>query len=388
MALIKYTTAGTPQSIRTVMQNYSLNAKANYKRIAQHFANFCLDNSLALNEIALNTYLTTQKQAGRKSLHSIKTPCKDFLRFCIANKISHITLGNEIAQSNRIEASFENLVSAYLAQIDTNKEATMRSYKIALKSYTSYLSKNNELLSYKSVLEFRNIQESEYTSNLYLSTIKGFCLWLGSNLALFGSMGKAQSEALKNELNKIDTVKSLKTSKEICKGVLTTIEIDVILGRCRDEREALVLALLAYAGLRTIEVERLSLNDISIEGNYIRVQGKGQNSKASKVPILAKVKPYLEKAIKAGIEPSIKTSNIRSLVNRHLTQNNLKMKDGYKVSAHSFRHSLAVNLLGVGIPINQVKNVLRHANLNTTEIYLKHLESIEMMNNEQLINSL
>lgn len=389
MALVKYTPKGNAKSIKVVMQNYSLNAKSNYKRIAQNFANFCIKNDLELSELALKSYLINQEQAGKKSLHSIKTPCKHFLKYCFDNGILSLTLGNEIAQAGtRIEASFENLVRAYIAQVDTNKTATIRSYKIALESFTHYLAQNNEMLSYKTVLEFRNAQISEYTSNLYLSSIKGLCLWLGQNLTFFGSMSKEQTENLKNELGKIAKIKSLKTSNEIAKGVLTQSEIEQLLANCKDKKESLILALLAYAGLRTIEIERLSLNDISIESNYIRIQGKGQNSKGQKVPILAKLKPYLKEAIEQAIEPSMETANIRAMVSKNLKANNLKYKDSYKVSSHSFRHSLAVNLLLAGIGINQVKSVLRHANLNTTQVYSKHLETIEALNNEALINAL
>jgi integrase len=69
-----------------------------------------------------------------------------------------------------------------------------------------------------------------------------------------------------------------KVVRTVPNRVLREIKADL-----RDERDALVFALFAYTGCRTIEVRRLTWLDVSLADNLMKVTGK--NSKERLVPI-------------------------------------------------------------------------------------------------------
>lgn len=60
---------------------------------------------------------------------------------------------------------------------------------------------------------------------------------------------------------------------------------------------------------------------------------------------------------------------VKKIANEYDRLNNTNIAP--RVSTHTFRHSLARYLLvNKGVPINQVKDILRHSNIETTAKYL------------------
>jgi site-specific recombinase XerD len=68
----------------------------------------------------------------------------------------------------------------------------------------------------------------------------------------------------------------------------------------------------------------------------------------------------------------LKTSYVRALLPR------LARKAGIerRVHAHALRHSFAAELAAERTPMNVVQNVLGHANLATTDAYLRHINPV------------
>jgi len=368
-----------------------LTTKSNYKRIAKNYIDFTLKHSLEFNQLSRNSFLS---QYSEKSQRTYKTATKKFLEFCSLNGISKATHAS-VAKSGKIEKNFRNLAQMFLSQIDTNKTATKKSYKDALLSFGKFLETQSlAFFGQKQIIDFRNSFDSPYTSNMYLSAIRNFCKYLIENIdTLLTPKNKGQKELIIFELEKCIKVKNLKveTDGTIIKGVLSIQEIESLLSSIENKQEKLLLAFLAYGGLRTIEVTRLNFNDIVLSENYIKIQGKGKNGKTQTIPILAKLKELLKSISQSDLESSkpifgYSGAMIRHIVNKHLEANNLKHKENTKVSAHSFRHSLAINLLIKEIPIYTVQKILRHKSLETTQIYIKYLQQREILNSEKLLN--
>ena len=71
-------------------------------------------------------------------------------------------------------------------------------------------------------------------------------------------------------------------------------------------------------------------------------------------------------------ESQLKTSYVRALLPR------LARKAGIerRVHAHALRHSFAAELAAERTPMNIVQSVLGHANLATTDAYLRHINPV------------
>ena len=149
------------------------------------------------------------------------------------------------------------------------------------------------------------------------------------------------------------------------------------------KRNYAILLLLARLGLRAGEVVKLTLDDINWSAGEVCIRGKG--SRIDRLPLLqdvgAAIADYLQRArprcssrrvfvyARAPYEGFASPPNgISCLVRRALKR--AKLNPPHK-GAHILRHSLATRMLNNGASLSQIGRVLRHKNIQTTEIYAK-----------------
>lgn len=141
-------------------------------------------------------------------------------------------------------------------------------------------------------------------------------------------------------------------------------------------KQRVVLSLIYSAGLRGQEVINLKLSDIDFERKTIHVR-QSKYKKDRIVPLADYMVIGLNKYIKAenphiwlfnGKEPDGRYS-VRGL--SWVMRENLKKTSITKeVNLHSLRHSYATHLLEEGLNIVTLKELLGHAEITTTMIYL------------------
>jgi len=160
-------------------------------------------------------------------------------------------------------------------------------------------------------------------------------------------------------------------------------------------RDRAILEVMYATGLRVSEVINLRVNDVSLEGGYLRCIGKGQKERL--VPLgevavkytkmyLDKVRPLISNP-KSHFVPSalsarqIPNSNYLFLDRRGkpLRRETIwKMIRRYgqlagieeKIHPHLLRHSFATHLLEGGAEIRYVQEMLGHTSIATTQVYL------------------
>lgn len=148
-------------------------------------------------------------------------------------------------------------------------------------------------------------------------------------------------------------------------------------------RDYAILLLLARLGLRAGEVARLNLEDIDWTAGQLCVRGKGE--RVDRMPLLEDVgkavADYLQRGRPACLTRRVfirakpphdgfadPPNSISGAVNRALKRAGLNPPNR---GAHLLRHSLATNLLRNGASLAQIGQVLRHQQIQTTEIYAK-----------------
>jgi site-specific recombinase XerD len=169
---------------------------------------------------------------------------------------------------------------------------------------------------------------------------------------------------------------------------LSPQEVERVLQACDrgtavGRRDYAILLLLARLGLRAGEVVALQLEDIHWRAGKILVRGKGRVHDWMPVPVdvgealasyLRQDRPPCQtrrvfvnaRAPRWGFAGS---STVGNIVRRALRRADLHPAS--KGAAHLFRHSLGTFLLRSGATMGEVGEVLRHRDLNTTEIYAK-----------------
>lgn len=156
----------------------------------------------------------------------------------------------------------------------------------------------------------------------------------------------------------------------------------------KKERDKLIILALAYTGLRRAELARLTPSDIV--NDYIHVRsGKGDKDRV--IPLAQDLRePLLSYIQRENIAPA---SPIFPIGPKHIytTIRNYARAAGFDISPHALRHYFATTLVERGAPLRSVQELLGHANISTTSIYLdmipKHLQSSVSLLNGSLSTS-
>lgn len=161
-----------------------------------------------------------------------------------------------------------------------------------------------------------------------------------------------------------------------------------------------IILLMFSSGLRVNELINIKANDYYKQENnyYISIKPKGKLNN-----IILPIAPETSQAINLYLENKKKNNKYlfsnqthnkltRQGINKILKEIAIKTDAKYnlnitpRISSHIFRHSLARYLLiDKAKPINQVKDILRHNNINTT---IKYLTTSQNEINEIRINIL
>lgn len=141
-------------------------------------------------------------------------------------------------------------------------------------------------------------------------------------------------------------------------------------------RDRALFEVLYGAGLRVSEAVQLNLEDIDLQGGWVRVQGKG--SKERQVPLgspaIQAIQHYLgsqtrltdESALFLNLRGSRLTSrSVARILARHL----VRLGSLKSLSPHGLRHSFATHLLAAGADLRTIQELLGHARLSTTQRY-------------------
>lgn len=300
---------------------------------------------------------------------------------------------NEIVKSEQniaitIMQKIDELVDTFINSQDV-KESSKSTYRRTLKQYFSWIHKNgyslNEItrqhvLEYKN--ELLNKGKSSLTVGSYITVVRKFYEWTESN-KIYPNVAKG--------------VKSPTRIQAFRKRPLSVEQINRLLDYFsnKDIRDYAIVNLLLRTGLRTIEVVRANVEDITFKGSQrvLLIQGKGRVDKDDFVILTDKtfepIRRYLDTRGKvSGSEPLFVSNSNNSKGNRLTTRTiSYIVKEGLKeigldercFTAHSLRHTTAVNILIGGGTLEMVQFTLRHTNPSTTQIYTSTLNEIRRL---------
>lgn len=144
-------------------------------------------------------------------------------------------------------------------------------------------------------------------------------------------------------------------------------------------RNKAVIGTLAYAGLRVGELINLRVKDIDFKEGWLHIK-RGKTGDRD-IPISPTLEPYL--MAWNNIKPKhsryffsthkgkrIFSAYIRTMIKRYAVKSGL----GNWIHPHTLRHSFATSMLARNdINIDNLKNLLGHSHLSSTEVYLHTL---------------
>jgi integrase/recombinase XerD len=293
----------------------------------------------------------------------------------------------------------DELVDSFLEAQDVKLSSKLL-YRRTLKQYFTWVEKKGYLLSQIARPQLIEYKEdllrsgmSSLTVSSYVTSVRRFYEW---------------AEANKFYPNVAKGIKSPKRKQQFRKQPLLPSQATALLSHYQDRalRDYAIVSLLLRTGLRTIEVIRASVGDITFKGSQrvLLIQGKGRDEKDNFVLLTDKTyKPIAEYLASRGpldrSEPLF-TSTSNNSKGEALTTRSISYiaKEGLKAigldekafTAHSLRHTTAVNILRAGGSLETAQFTLRHSNPATTQIYTATLNEERRLQNsgEALIDTL
>ncbi len=262
---------------------------------------------------------------------------------------------------------------------------TQESYRRDLSQFAIWLNQhNNELIRADSAaiqqfLEFRFQQKlSSRTSARFLSCLRGFYRYL------------LRENLLKE--NPVALIENPKLGKPLPKS-LTESDVEALLAAPDVEnpiglRDRTMLEVLYACGLRVSELVGLSMLQINLRQNVVRIIGKG--SKERLVPMGEEAARWLERYLREA-RPVLLNNMPDEIVfpsarAQPMTRQTFWYRIKYwaevagiraELSPHTLRHAFATHLLNHGADLRVVQLLLGHSDLSTTQIYT-HVAKLRM----------
>lgn len=190
-------------------------------------------------------------------------------------------------------------------------------------------------------------------------------------------------------VNPAEFIREPKKARGIPRNTLTPAEAHQILdqpnlGALKGIRDRAILEVFYSTGIRIEELCSLSIYDADLQGGMIRIT-KGKGKKDRVVPMgkhavrflreyIARVRPRFTRRNRAEKRLFIDafgkplSKQMAGLSVRHYAKAAGIKK---RVTAHTFRHTFATGLIKNGADIVAVQKMMGHADLKTTEIYLR-----------------
>jgi len=290
------------------------------------------------------------------------------------------------AQPANLASDWRAVVARFLAAEDI-KQSSRGLYGRTLSRFFSWLEQSGRLaLLYSGQLSRADIVA--YKDGLIAEGLSP--LTIGSYIVIVRKFFAAM-EAEKLYPNITKGIKAPRKEKGFRKAHLSPAKASALLEQSRDSlRDYAIINLMLRTGLRTIEVVRADIADITYKGDtrVLLIWGKGHDSKDNFVVLtdkaFAPLQAYLRtrKGAKPG-EPLFTSTSHRNAGGRLTTRTISGLckaglrtigLDSHEFTAHSLRHTTACAILQAGGQLTDAQAVLRHQSPVTTQIYTESIK--------------
>lgn len=301
---------------------------------------------------------------------------------------------------NNIGADVDAAIQAFASSQDV-KPSSRQLYARTLRGFFEWVANTGrtvpaltvaDIIAYKE--ELLNGGKSSLTVASYVNSLRRFYEWV---------------EANKYGANIAKSVHAPKRKQAFRKQPLTVAQVGNLLRYeqgTQSARDYAILNLMVRTGLRCVEVVRANVGDITYKSGQrvLLVQGKGRDEKDNFVILTDAaynpIREYLN--TRTGIDDNaplfasvshnnnggrMTTRAVSGLAKQGLKNTGL---DNKVFTAHSLRHTAAVNILRAGGSLEMAQYTLRHSNPATTQIYTATIREEQRLNNggENLLDGL
>lgn len=279
--------------------------------------------------------------------------------------------------------NYLDLFKAYLYNEKKSSANTVESYNRDISQFASYCAStnfndlakvNNEfLLTYLD--ELSNKGKSEATVSRIIASLRCFYRFLVSRGFC--------------ETNPLNGIKVKKAERKL-PDVLDSNEILLLLAQpngsdYKSIRDKAMLELLYATGIKVSELIDLSVNDINLQLGIVHLKNDKKDRIIPLYPAAVKsITEYLVNVRPAVVLEENEDKLFTNMTGQHMSRQGFwKIVKHYANSAgikkditpHTLRHSFAAHLLENGAKLTDIKEMLGHSDLSSTQIYAQLMKS-------------
>jgi len=250
---------------------------------------------------------------------------------------------------------------------DDLTEGTIAKYKQCISAYLTW-SGQQEVSERSAKLFLAHLRQKGFASasrQLYYAALRPFLAFQGIDLSIrFKKPRRLPTYHGHDELTAI--LNAVDARADNWKGKTAT-------------RDRLIILLLAFTGMRRGELLALRVIDINLQSQCIYIRN-GKGNKDRVIPIASTIKqPLLSYIEKGHLKPSERLFPIQARRVYTIVKHYAQAAGIDNLSPHGLRHYFATALLERGAPLRAIQELLGHADISTTAIYLdlvpQHLSS-------------
>lgn len=273
--------------------------------------------------------------------------------------------------------------SNYLTEVKKASTNTSLSYIRDLNQFDAYLSEND----LGGILEISKSNIDDYVAHLQQlgksdSTVMRATASLKSFYNFLVQQGYLDQSPVHAEVKR--------RSEKYVPEILTVEEVDKLLSspKAKDAkgiRDKAVLELLYATGIRVTELINLNMTDVNTELGFIRCASDGHGRMIPMYPAAAEaVRNYQRTARNMLVTNPAEKALFVNVYGERLTRQGLwkiikfytkEAKINKEITPQTLRHSFAVHLLENGADLKSVQEMLGHADISSTQVYVNIVKS-------------
>ena len=265
------------------------------------------------------------------------------------------------------EKSNADLLQAFIdaKTLEGCSKKTIRYYRLTIEKMLNEINKNSVTITTEDLRKYlTDYQKINDCSKGNLDNIRrifsSYFMWLEN-----------ENYILKSPVRRIHKIKSTKAVKE----TISDDSMELMRDNVAHPRDLAIIDLLASTGMRVGELCGLNRSDIDFENQECVVLGKGDKERV--VYFDARAKLHLQNYLNSRKDenPALFVSLLKPYNRLEIAGVEIRLRklgrklDIPKVHPHKFRRTLATKAIDKGMPVEQVKTLLGHSQLDTTMEY-------------------
>ena len=265
------------------------------------------------------------------------------------------------------EKSNVDLLQAFIdaKTLEGCSKKTIRYYRLTIEKMLNEINKNSVTITTEDLRKYlTDYQKINDCSKGNLDNIRrifsSYFMWLEN-----------ENYILKSPVRRIHKIKSTKAVKE----TISDDSMELMRDNVAHPRDLAIIDLLASTGMRVGELCGLNRSDIDFENQECVVLGKGDKERV--VYFDARAKLHLQNYLNSRKDenPALFVSLLKPYNRLEIAGVEIRLRklgrklDIPKVHPHKFRRTLATKAIDKGMPVEQVKTLLGHSQLDTTMEY-------------------